>query len=313
MNIIDVSRWIPLHALNPTGSRDKLWLADVDVTGFFLFKESKLRYPWEFWTEIIAFEFGKLLDVAVPRTRPAVRSGICGALIDYIPAMKIEKVKQGPVVQQLEVMFEGGEWILEVDPTFDRKKGEKHNICQIEQLLNKSELREFIRFLIFDAIIGNTDRHQDNWALVCPSAGGGKKLPVHRLAPAYDNAAGLANNILESNLPKYIQNENALAKFIGKGEQHLRWSEDGKNLVRLNHFDFLLKLNTKHSFVKEEADKMSKFKIDGFRTILSDIGSVALSSPQFALTPTRREFMLKYVAKRRQILRSTFELIPYEH
>lgn len=311
MNVIDVSKWIAVNAWSPTGSRDKVWLADRDITGFFLFKESKLRYPWEFWTEIIAYEFGKILNVEVPRTRAALRGSVYGALIDYIPKMEIKKAKQGVTIRQLEVMFEGGEWILEVDPTFDRKKGEKHNIWHVEKLLNKDEFREFVRFLIFDAIIGNTDRHQDNWALVCPAATGRKKLPIHRLAPAYDNAAGLANNLLEANLPKYIQDENALEKFIGKGEQHLRWSEDGKTLVRLNHFDFLRNLNAKHSFVKGEIDKMSNFKLEEFRRILTDIGSASLLHPQFELTPTRREFMLKYVAKRRQILRSTFELKPY--
>src|ERR1041385_3521030 len=92
-DVIDISRWLIVERWSTTGSRNKIWVWDPppEASGFFLFKESYTRYPWEFWTEIIAYEFGSLVGVDVPRTRCARRGGVYGALIDYIPKMDVER------------------------------------------------------------------------------------------------------------------------------------------------------------------------------------------------------------------------------
>ena len=54
----------------------------------------------------------------------------------------------------------------------------------------------FIDILIFDALIGNCDRHSENWGLVGNTNSDGLK---NRLAPAYDNAASLSNGWKISN------------------------------------------------------------------------------------------------------------------
>ena len=44
----------------------------------------------------------------------------------------------------------------------------------------------FAGYLVFDALIGNTDRHHENWAVLEPS---------HALAPSYDHGASLGFNV----------------------------------------------------------------------------------------------------------------------
>src|SRR6185437_9059085 len=139
VEIIRIDDWPVVERWTTTGSRNKIWVSEIppDVTGFFLFKESHQRYPWEFWTEIIAYQFGLLVDVPVPRTRCASLKDIYGALIDYIPKTVFGKENDRATSLTVEQMLDGGEWILKLDPTFDRKQGTKHNIYQVEKILDK--------------------------------------------------------------------------------------------------------------------------------------------------------------------------------
>jgi hypothetical protein len=121
--------------------------------------------------------------------------------------------------------------------------------------------------LVFDALIGNTDRHQDNWALLVATRTDAKKTVERRLAPAYDNASSLGTNLMEEALSRYVKSEKDLERFILKGRQHLRWSEDGKELVQLNHFDFLKRLSQKHAFVRDDVKQLSSFDAGKFRTM----------------------------------------------
>ena len=58
---------------------------------------------------------------------------------------------------------------------FDRDRGTKHNLLDVERLMralvNTGALvqkwrQRWAEALLFDALIGNSDRHQDNWGLI---------------------------------------------------------------------------------------------------------------------------------------------------
>jgi hypothetical protein len=51
--------------------------------------------------------------------------------------------------------------------------------------------------LAFDTLIGNTDRHPDNWGLLV----GLGAAPQYAMAPAFDNGTSLAYKIPEDRLP----------------------------------------------------------------------------------------------------------------
>jgi len=51
--------------------------------------------------------------------------------------------------------------------------------------------------------------------------------------------------------------------------------------------------------------------MERFRKILQEIDGVSLPYTRYVLTPDRQAFMVKYVKKRRDRLRSMFELKPY--
>lgn len=60
--------------------------------------------------------------------------------------------------------------------------------------------REFLKIPVFDFLIGNTDRHQNNWAIL-------QKDEDVRLCPLYDNGSSLCCYVTESNIDTYLGND----------------------------------------------------------------------------------------------------------
>lgn len=69
---------------------------------------------------------------------------------------------------------------FDVEKLMDIKTGDKYSLQMIKSALDQLNLfAEFLPILVFDFLIGNTDRHQSNWALILNKG----KLSI---SPLYD-------------------------------------------------------------------------------------------------------------------------------
>lgn len=104
----------------------------------------------------------------------------------------------------------------------------------------KELLENFVKLLIFDAIVGNSDRHFYNWGVITDIEG--KKPP--RFAPIYDTARGLFWNEKEEKIQQLYNNsqrsESFLKKYVEKSVPKTGW----ENKDRLNHFDLVKLLHS---------------------------------------------------------------------
>lgn len=74
--------------------------------------------------------------------------------------------------------------------------------------------------IAFDAVIGNTDRHSENWGfLVRVDADGQAK---HSLAPIFDNGTSLGFSLRDEDLERRATGP-AFDRFIGRGTHHCGW------------------------------------------------------------------------------------------
>ncbi|PCI29451.1 MAG: hypothetical protein COB67_04130 [SAR324 cluster bacterium] len=123
--------------------------------------------------------------------------------------------------------------------------------------------------VLFDSLIGNTDRHQENWGLIFRIDG------TCCLTPLFDNGTSLGHE----RFPEHVKswNKQRVTTYVRRGCHHLRYIRDEpKN--RIKHFDFV-KYIAKQQVLKNHMNaKMDSInpellldEISGLRDIDCDI------------------------------------------
>lgn len=200
----------------------------------YLFKRSKKSYPDQFWIEVIAYRLGSLFGFSAPPTFVAYNSetGLCAALIQWF------------YNDQNERYIPGGDILEKSNPDFDRRVGEQHNVDDVAQvmrvlgrLLGQHEWREWwVHCLIFDTLIGNTDRHQENWGVIRTASEvaylGNPKAKILRLSPFFDNGTSLGHERFPARVAEW--SEADLDRYIQRGTHHLRWRLGDQKIPQLH-------------------------------------------------------------------------------
>ncbi|NCU32990.1 MAG: hypothetical protein EOM23_08690, partial [Candidatus Moranbacteria bacterium] len=238
--------WLPdeiYDGVYPKGARSKsAYFSDV-LPEFpfikpgrrYLFKEAFRRHPYQFWMEIIAYRIGLLMNIEVPPTYIGYikETDTYGALIEWFYTDK-------------EGYIDGGNILEDVISDYDRKKGEKHNWKTIENIiiklipdakLQRQMFSHWAKIFVFDTVIGNTDRHHDNWGVIQKRT----FKNFSNFSPAFDNGTSLGYEQIEANLGKF-EDDAYLMRYItkpGKARHHMRWSLTDN--TPLNFFDFMIK------------------------------------------------------------------------
>lgn len=200
--VVDVSTWerVDGYGVYPEGSREKSLLRCPSPAPFpflkagrkYLLKYSRDRYPAQYWCEILAYRLGNQLDLDVPPTHVAIDGkGRSAALIEWF----LEEEKG-------ETRFSGGDYLVSLVPDFERKKGLGHSWALVKQLLDyfRTGLNDWkplwFTMMLFDTLIGNTDRHQENWALIRDPFRGPTPFKSPSISPLGDhfNALGYEGN-----------------------------------------------------------------------------------------------------------------------
>lgn len=112
-------------------------------------------------------------------------------------------------------------------------RSEYHNLKNILIFLeeqNKQLVNDFLKIMIFDSLIGEQDRHEENWGIT-------KNQNGISLSPIYDNGCSLLRDQF-SNLDKLLNDHEKMNNYIKKSTS-LIYDEYGK---RYKHFALIDKL-----------------------------------------------------------------------
>lgn len=223
------------EAINPEslGTKKKFWCLVPEREGEWLFKYPR-ENKGEHWAEKIAGEVARHLKIPHGRVELAVYNCIRGTVSDSF-------VNES---QNQELVL-GNQALYVTVPGYDRKKRRfhqsDHTLENIWLALErgtddaKESKRQFAGYAVLDAVIGNTDRHHENWGILRTPTGGGW---TRTLAPSFDHASSLGRELSDEQRMRRLTEKN-IDGYIGRGRGGIHWSSSDERapspleLVRL--------------------------------------------------------------------------------
>ena len=226
---VDVSDWNRKQK-EELGTKPKLWLEDPATDERWLMKYvtfNRNRCGVEYrkgddWSERIAFGIAESLGL------PAAKVELAFEDVDGRDR-KLGTVCRS-VLQEGESLINGDVLMSQLDIMVSKGRRELYTleaICHALKAVDPptgadrglSAWDVFVGYLLLDALVGNTDRHEENWSAVRPAGNHGRR----RLAPTFDHASSLGFQL--SDLQKKQRIESRDRNFTPEG-----WADRAKTL-----------------------------------------------------------------------------------
>ncbi len=161
------------------------------------------------------------------------------------------------------------------------------NIIKILNELDETLIYDFIKIMVFDALIGEQDRHEENWGIQI-------KDGMYKMSPIYDNGCSLLKEFKETKvLENYDSRKKDFDAYI-KRSHTMIYKDD--NISKYKHFELIKYLNDSyHEYVQRELNNLNKLTDELIEIIVNKI-------PDDLLTIRHKKYIIEYLKKRRDIL-----------
>lgn len=192
--------------------------------------------------------------------------------------------------QKLEEHMDAISYIKKEEQT----REEFHTIENIKTELDKLDKKlffEFLKILVFDTLVGEQDRHEENWGLTVSN---GK----YELSPLYDNGCNLLREFYDAKFAeKYYNGEKDFEAYIDRSKTLIYKS----NRKVFKHFELIKYLYERYpKNIEEEIKKLQKLTDKKIETIVNKI-------PKGIITDKHKEYIIKYLKIRKQKLLDIIE------
>lgn len=232
---IDFNDWNTYDGFSEgSGTSSQQWIVSRTGDKIGLFKFPKTIYTTDHISEKMASDIAKIIGIACAE----IDLGI------YRDKYDNNKIKNGMISYKINdkgvELIEGINLISSCYKNYDSEcfrdtqTGECYSVDMIIKSLGIYNLEEDgLKMMVFDFLIGNTDRHDRNWAVL-------RNGETVTFSPLYDNASSLCA----------YENETTLKDCLGKDKNKFRALVDSKSRssIRINKFK-LTKKKPMHSEV----------------------------------------------------------------
>ena len=325
MVFYDVSNWLQTSVSSTKGTRDKVILIKPNTEDTYFLKFPMVRksrdYTPENWSEVIAYEVGTALGFNVLKYSLAAYKGKVGCISKNIitPANN-------------ESLVEGHSILSRYDSTYDPSDKATYNRYTFEFVQKALKaydaefyVKEFIRTLIFDAIIGNSDRHQSNWGIIqsikpvtVKNENKGFLLPfgktkkkelqstnkvIKLAAPIYDSGCCLGREYNEQQIQQCLDIQSKFDKYIRNGVAELRIGETEKKSSHEDLLHFIKYTNNGewNTFIENEIKKvLQNYDPEAINELILNVDKNLPTQykESYGLTSARKNFIFRVIDTR---------------
>lgn len=238
---------VEVDSYEQLGTKSKFWYESKDSNSI-LFKSTETkegsRYG-EDWAEKISCELAELLGLPHASYELAVYNDSRGVISPNFITQRGEYLTQGNMLLQnfFSNVTENPN-IQYIDHVYDIMvntiKNKPINFNSYSDIKSASEF--FVGYLMFDALISNQDRHNENWGMVESNVG-------NHLAPSYDHGASLARNESDQIRKDRLETKDQgrkISVYVKRALSQFHNQSDNKRIKLLDAFR-LYGLKEKHA------------------------------------------------------------------
>lgn len=206
---------IPGEARDDTeqlGSKPKFWVRLGDRR--WLFKVARSA-TGEDWAEKTAAELAKALHTPAADVELAEFEGQRGCI-----SLNFIDVDAGEALVHGNELLAGHVTDYDLKKTFRQSDHTLENIrLAIERVLPigqaKAALKQLASYMVLDALIGNTDRHHENWGLKVQVKMDTTSAKIS-VAPSFDHASSLGRELQDSRRAAFLEADQVI-RYVNRG------------------------------------------------------------------------------------------------
>ena len=202
------------------GSKTKFWYKNPEEEQRWLFKYSQPG-TGQHWAEKIAERAAHHLQILHAKVELAQFQGQYGSVTESFAHQGRELYHGNQMLEQLVQNYDPEKKFNQSDHTME------NIFSAMDEIFLSSEATELAKacisgYLVLDALIGNTDRHHENWGILRWCTGDDLKGWV---APSFDHASSLGRELLDERRDRILA-EGRVGAYAEKGRGAVYWSGD---------------------------------------------------------------------------------------
>lgn len=261
---------------NVKGSRVKFVVIDNKGNMAF-FKYERLDYKVsEASSEKIAYEIAKVLGYKCARIELATDNKNVLGVLNYW-------------FDNITGMMEHTDMVSYFNKE-EEERSEFYTISNIKRVLDALDVSlfaDFLKIMVFDALIGEQDRHEENWGI--------RIINQHyEISPLYDNGCSLLREFKNEDYAMLFYNKLKDFDALIRKSKTLIYKEDGKS--KYKHFELIEYLYENYpNLIYKEIQNLYKLTDQKIMKIVNSI-------PDELLTNIHKKYIIEYLIKRRNIL-----------
>lgn len=224
---------IPSEAREDTeqlGSKPKFWVLLPD--GRWLFKEARPN-TGEDWAEKVAAEVARAIGIRAATVELASFGERRGCISrNFVDVEAGQALVHGNEILGMRVTgYDKGKTFRQSDHTLENIDAAVRSLFPTENA--DGVLTQLAGYMVLDALIGNTDRHHENWGLLLQAQTHARAVKLS-VAPSFDHASSLGRELLDDRRAALLA-ANRVGWYISKGRGGIfrgRQERHGENPLR---------------------------------------------------------------------------------